>query len=314
MISQRWNDYVNVVRGGSKNSAYIAKIEAQNKLTQFHKIRHPSQYLINKYGNKELIQEPVKQFEEPAKQSKESERHPINHTSNNIEDEYDFGYDDYQVPEYSDYVKENKKKNKPLSKLEKEREQKEIERENKEREEQIKLRQLEEIKIKKLKLFDKLKKDVVTMKDEMGRLHTAYIKEMDKLKSLKGIRKIQKDEMIEKMIVDHKKNEKNIQQKFTDLFQYIKDNKITDINKVHKHLNDNIKKVSAGCLWNRSNRAVVPDAVVPDVETCHMHPNPVASRPLTEQERITQHILATCPDNFEQQRVLMKTRKKPTKK
>lgn len=60
MLSERWSNYkqnvTNALVGGSKMSGYVQRMEYEKKIA-FDKIHNPSKYMINKYGNKRLVEE-----------------------------------------------------------------------------------------------------------------------------------------------------------------------------------------------------------------------------------------------------------------
>lgn len=237
MISQRWQDYRNELIGGGGNarSGYVRKLEAMNNIT-LHKVSNPSKYLINKYSKKDVI--PEIDIEPEVVQSLHDHLQHQHHVQEHVEDHgYDQGYDDYQVADLQQYRKD-KKKARTLTKADK----LEIQKEKEQEQERIRQETAQVARNKSLESYEKLKVDVVSMRDEMGKLETIYLKSINDLKSVRT-RKDKKDVMQQNLILEHHKNQNDIKQKYVELFNYIKNNKIGDISKVFSHINSNIKKL-----------------------------------------------------------------------
>jgi hypothetical protein len=70
-----------------------------------------------------------------------------------------------------------------------------------------------------------------------------YSEVIEELKHRKGMKKVAKSEMQEKIIVKHHANIKKIKQSYSMVFQYAKKHKLNDdLNQVHKHIRLQITK------------------------------------------------------------------------
>ena len=213
-ISNRWNDYRDTIVGGSAKSAgFVKRTEAEKKIA-FEKISRPSKFMINKYGNK------VPVVEEPHY------------------DDYGDNYVDYHEPSpisrFDDYhvgkVPKKKVSNKNrLTEVQEER--LEVEKRKKEDELHKARQHLESFKLM-----------VTEYKSKLGKQENVYHKELNELKHKRGLRKTQKDEFQEQLIVNHHKTINKLKTLYPKLFEYMKQNKLADINLVFKHVNNKINK------------------------------------------------------------------------
>ena len=216
MISNRWNKYRDTIVGGSAKSAgFVKRMEAENKIA-FQKISRPSKFMINKYGDKV----------------------PIVPASDHDHDGYEDYYVDHHVPSpisrFDNYHvgKVPKKKVNNKNKLtEVQEERLEAEKRRKENELHLARQHLELIK-----------KMVTECKTKLGKNETEYMKQLNALKSRKGLKKVQKDELQEQLIVANHQTINNIKRSFKELSEYMKQNKLTDLNLVYKHVNNKINK------------------------------------------------------------------------
>jgi hypothetical protein len=236
-ISQRWQDYKNSLGmvGGSKASGYIRKLDTQNAI-KLDKVKNPSKHLINKYGNKEVIPEPpVIELPAITPEKKTKQREPA---SNHDHDGYE---DDYAVhdsaPQYDDIHVGKPKK--PKAKKADKTQLTEVQEERLEKQK----RELVEKKKKEIESYESTKKNVVNYKNEYGKLQTSYQKELEDLKKKKGLRKTQKEEMEQNIIKANVANIKKMKDKYKDVFLYMKNNKIKEVDQVFKHLNQTIKSM-----------------------------------------------------------------------
>jgi hypothetical protein len=212
MISTRWNNYKHslISGGGGKNAGFVRRMEAEKKI-QFNKITNPSKFMINKYGQSV----PIEDYDDLA--------HDDNYTPVTTPLSR---FDDYHVG------KPKKKHNKERNRLtEVQEEQLENERRQKE---------LEKDKIRQH--FETLKQMVTDYKRQYGVLWTQYTKQLDELKSKRGVSKQKKSDLQEELIVNNHKNINKLKSSFPKLFEYMKQNKLVDINLVFKHINNNSKK------------------------------------------------------------------------
>ena len=83
---------------------------------------------------------------------------------------------------------------------------------------------------------------VTECKTQLGKNETEYMKQLNALKSKKGLRKVQKDELQEQLIVANHQTINNIKRSFKELSEYMKQNKLADLNLVYKHVNNKINK------------------------------------------------------------------------
>jgi hypothetical protein len=233
MVSDRWTNYKNsIITGGSKNSGFVRKLEAQNKII-LEKVKNASLYLQKKYGNKNVEILPTVQEEAPT--PKVTPKRIIQKKSSTViipgshhEDqpyerapEKEIEYDDYNVG--NNKKKVNKKDKSKHTEVEEENLQRVIDAEIEERR-------------KTIEKLDKLKLMFVDYKDKFGRLETKYLKDLKELQSLKNVRKAQKSDMVEARVVKNHSDIKQLKVKYKDLFDYMKENKLVDINMVYKNL------------------------------------------------------------------------------
>ena len=204
MISTRWNNYKHslISGGGGKNASFVRRMEAEKKI-QLQKIKNPSKFMINKYGKSVPI---------------EDYGHDDNYDSHTVEPTPLLRFDNYHVG------KPKKKQSSDRNRLtEVQEEQLENERRRKE---------LEKDKIRQH--FESLKQMVTDNKRQYGVLWTQYTKQLDELKSKRGVSKQKKSDLQEELVVNN--------QSFPKLFEYMKQHKLVDINLVYKHINNNNSK------------------------------------------------------------------------
>lgn len=214
-ISNRWSNYRDTLIGGSAKSAgFVKRMEAEKKI-QFEKISRPSKYMINKYGNR--VEVPV----------------PLEDDYGN-NDDYDNHVEPTPLSRFDNYNvgKPKKKVSKDRNSLtEVQEERLEVEKRKKE-DELHKARQH----------LESLKSMVTEYKSKLGKQENAYHKELNDLKHKRGLRKTQKDELQEQLIVNHHKTVNRMKTLYPQLFAYMKQNKLADINLVFKHVNNKINK------------------------------------------------------------------------
>ncbi len=209
MISTRWNNYKHslISGGGGKNAGFVRRMEAEKKI-QFQKITNPSKYMINKYGQSV----PIADY-----------GHDDNYDNHTVEPTPLSRFGNYHVG------KPKKRPNKDRSRLtEVQEEQLENERRQKE---------LEKDKIHQH--FESLKQMVTDYKRQYGVVWTQYTKQLDELKSKRGVSKQKKSDLQEELIVNNHKNINKLKSSFPKLFEYMKQHKLVDINLVYKHINNN---------------------------------------------------------------------------
>ena len=217
MISNRWNKYRDTIVGGSAKSAgFVKRMEAENKIA-FQKISRPSKFMINKYGDKV----------------------PIIPASDHDHD----GYEDYYVDHHHEPSPISRFDNYHVGKVPK----KKVNNKNKltevqeERLKAEKRRKENELHLARQHL-ELIKKMVTECKTKLGKNETEYMKQLNALKSRKGLKKVQKDELQEQLIVANHQTINNIKRSFKELSEYMKQNKLTDLNLVYKHVNNKINK------------------------------------------------------------------------
>jgi hypothetical protein len=215
MISNRWNNYRDTIVGGSaKNAGFVKRMEAEKKIA-FQKISRPSKFMINKYGNKVVVEEP--HYDDYAD----------NHIDHHVEPTPLSRFDDYHVGKVP-----KKKVNNNRSALT------EVQEERLEAEKRKKVDESHRIRDH----LESLKKMVTECKTKLGKNETEYLKQLNALKSRKGLRKVQKDELQEQLIVANHQTINNIKRSFKELSEYMKRNKLTDLNLVYKHINNVLNK------------------------------------------------------------------------
>jgi hypothetical protein len=197
------------VGGGNKNAGYVRRMESQKKII-FDKIHNPSQWMINKYGNNQVAE----QF------------HPV----------YDDGF--YEMPQIFDAAEEvdfNVGRPKKATKKSKKNVQPtEAQEEQAERARLDRLQQRQSI----IDEYESIKKQVVDCKKKLGLESTKYHAVIEEVKSTKGMRKVDKDDRIQKVIHKHRMNNQKIKDGFPQLYEYIKNTRLDedDLNAVHIHL------------------------------------------------------------------------------
>lgn len=214
-ISNRWSNYRDTLIGGSAKSAgFVKRMEAEKKI-QFQKISRPSKYMINKYGNRVEVHEPLEDY-----------GNNDDNYETNIEPTPLLRFDNYNVGKPKKKVNNNRS---ALTEVQEER----LEAEKRKKEDELhKVRQ----HLESLKLM------VTDYKSKLGKQENAYHKDLNDLKHKRGLRKTQKDELQEQLIVNHHKTVNHMKTLYPQLFAYMKQNKLADINLVFKHVNNKINK------------------------------------------------------------------------
>jgi hypothetical protein len=213
--------YLYLKGGTAKNAGYVRRMEAENKI-MFDKIHNPSKYMIDKYGNKHAEPEyyPEPEFHhEPA---------PL---------------DAHEAPLFAEneQVDFNVGK-KPKKKVTKTRTPTEAEEE---RQEETKRKELE----KKKKLLDEyelIKKQIVECKTQLQKENNTYRNVLEDIqKNKERLKKKDKEERQEQVILKHLSNIKKIKEAYPQVFEYIKSHKLNenDLNEVHKHVRMQINKM-----------------------------------------------------------------------
>jgi len=204
-----------LLHGGSAHSGYVQRMEYEKKI-QFHKISRPSKYMINKYGTEHYDDTPA-----------------------------DHGYDDVPAdnsPLFDDNenVDYNVGKLKPKRVAAKNRGPTEVEVDRLERAQ----REQREAKQKQVDELKQLSKLIVECHKILQKEDNTYREVIDELQHRRGMKKVAKSEMQEKIIVKHLANIKKIKQHYSMVFQYAKKHKINenDLNQVHKHIRLQITK------------------------------------------------------------------------
>jgi hypothetical protein len=188
-------------------------MEAERKII-FDKISRPSKYMIEKYGNKVSIPEPVHVVE----------------------------YDDAPTVFYNDDVVDyNVGRPKPKRVSAKYRGPTEAEEERQERAR----RAAAERRYAVIEEHEQLKASVVQCRTELQKEDGLYMNALDELKLRKGMRKTAKDELEQKIISKHHDNVKKIKTKYPLIYQYVKTHKLNanDLNAVHKHIRTHIAEL-----------------------------------------------------------------------
>lgn len=197
MISTRWNNYKHslISGGGGKNAGFVRRMEAEKKI-QFQKITNPSKFMINKYGQSVPID--------------------------------DLAHDDYYTPEPTPLSRfDNYHVGKPKKKHSSDRNRlTEVQEEQLENE--LRRKELEKDKIRQH--FESLKQMVTDYKRQYGVLWTQYTKQLDELKSKRGVSKQKKSDLQKELIVNNHKNINKLKSSFPKLFEYMKQHKLVDIN------------------------------------------------------------------------------------
>jgi hypothetical protein len=160
--------YLYALKGGSQNSAYVAKLEAKKEITNesFKKIKKPSKWLINKYGDHH-----VEHDNHPAL---EFHHEPAPHDAHDLP-----LFTEHETLDFS-VGKDKPKKPKKKSKVHMPTEAEE------ERQEQERIKEIE----RKKKLVNEL--ELKKCKNKLGKENNNYHKLLEELKHKKGMTKLKK--------------------------------------------------------------------------------------------------------------------------
>lgn len=203
-----------LIGGNAKSAGYVRRMEAERKII-FDKISRPSKYMIEKYGHSKVaVTEP-----EPV---------PV------VE------YDD--APSHNDDVVDyNVGRPKPKRVSAKNRGPTEAEEERQERAKRAEVERRHAV----IEEHEQLKASLVECRKMLENENNAYASALDELKHRKGMRKVAKEDMEQKIISKHHDNVKKIKAKFPKVFQYVKTHKLNanDLNAVHKHIRAQIAKL-----------------------------------------------------------------------
>jgi len=213
--------------GGSAASGYVRRLEAEKKITNesFKKIKKPSQWLINKYGNMQEIPPEIAQ-----------ETHPIDAYPNEEAPQNNASAPIFADNENLDFnvgkSKQKKKKTAKKSPTEAEEErQQEAHRKELERKQQL-LQQLQHLKKRTLEC-KKL------IQQELNKYYAV-------LESLKH-EKLKKDQKYEREQLVYKKHQVNVQkikEKYPDVYKFSREHACyDDTNRIYKEINNEIRKL-----------------------------------------------------------------------
>ncbi len=220
--------------GGSRNSGYVQKLEAQNKIN-IKKIKKPSAYMLRKYGN-----HPEIEYEEPS-----FSLHDLIPDFNDIEVEH------HKEPIHKP---NDKSKDKPLFKddevveynVGKSKKDKNVKHINDEEAERIaeekEMKQVEESRKKKLEVYyKKLIKNVRAYEKKAYDLKNDYTNDLEKLKKLRQTKA--NKELYEKRIKEDVQNKKKLKEEYSSIFEYCNKHKLNtnNLDKVIKYLNEQLQ-------------------------------------------------------------------------
>jgi flagellar biosynthesis GTPase FlhF len=199
-----------IVEGGNAKAGYVKRMEAEKKI-QFKRIKNPSKYMIDKYGNNEEPNLPLLEYEPDA---------PV--------------FDANDVTDYNVGKAKKKKRTK--------RTPTEVE------EERAAAKQQEELQRKKdlLENLESLKRQVVECNRKRQKEKNTYHQVVEEVQHNKErLRKPQKEEKLQQVIAKHRVNMQKIKDAYGELFQFIKDNGLNedDLNEVHKYIRAHINKI-----------------------------------------------------------------------
>ena len=209
-----------LLHGGSAHSGYVQRMEYEKKI-QFHKISRPSKYMINKYGTTAAA--PTIDYDDALADNGQdygpADNGPLFDDNENV---------DYNVGKQKPKRVATKKRGPTEVELDRLRSAHREEREAKQK-------QVDELR--------QLSKLVVECHKMLQKEDNTYDEVIDELKHRKGMKKVAKSELQEKIIVKHLANIKKIKQQYSIIFQYIKKHKLSDdLNQVHKHIRTLITK------------------------------------------------------------------------
>ena len=209
-----------LLHGGSAHSGYVQRMEYEKKI-QFHKISRPSKYMINKYGTTAAA--PTIDYDDaPADNGQDygpADNGPLFDDNENV---------DYNVGKQKPKRVAAKKRGPTEVELDRLRSAHREEREAKQK-------QVDELR--------QLSKLVVECHKMLQKEDNTYDEVIDELKHRKGMKKVDKSELQEKIIAKHHANIKKIKQQYSIIFQYIKKHKLSDdLNQAYKHIKTLITK------------------------------------------------------------------------
>lgn len=221
--------------GGSQFAGYVRRLEAEKKITNesFQKIKNPSQWLINKYGNR-VVQEPAQEpveievppqvSQKKVKQLVEQQAHPS---------EVEPQYDDINVSE----IKNVKRKRKKQKELISDDEADEIAEQQMERNDNK----------SKLDEFQNRIKRLIKNLNEYNRrskqMKMDYTSDLSKLKKLKQTKK--NVELYEQRIQQNVQDKKDLLSEYPELVKYCKDSNldITNFGEVFTYMTQHLKNI-----------------------------------------------------------------------
>lgn len=190
--------------GGNAKAGYVKRMEAENRI-QFAKISRPSKYMINKYGTFAPVMDDTPLF-----------------ANDDVVD-----YSVARVPK-----PKAKAKNRGPTEAEEERAERARRAEQERREAEVAKRAAEHAT---------LKKSVLDCKKAMDMEINKYNVVLNELKHTKGMRKVAKEEMEQKIIAKHRSNISKIKEQYPQVYRYCKTHKLNanDLNAVYKHVRHN---------------------------------------------------------------------------
>ena len=193
--------------GSAKNAGYVRRMEAEGKL-ELHKVTNPSKHLQNKYGQQPQQQLPIP---EPEPQAPQHEA-PIFYDNENVE---------FNVA-------------KPKKKIQRTQQPTEAQEER-----------AQEERITTVNYLQNLKANLVALKKELGKENSKYLDVLEEVRTRKGLKKDERTNLEQEARNRYVNNINKIKQKYKDVYQFIKNNRLNDndLNNVHQYIRDKIKSL-----------------------------------------------------------------------
>lgn len=210
--------YMNYIRslkyGEGQKDGYIRRLIAEKKI-DLSKMKSPSQWLLNKYG--EVAQQ--QHIQEPPQQQSAQHESPIFEPNENVE--YNVG----------------KPKKKQVNKN--------ILTEAQEEAQEQRTRKELEAKQQTIKKLQDLKTSLVELRKALGVENSKYMNVLEEVRTRKGLKKIDRTNLEQAVRQKYIKNVDKIKIKYKEIFQYIQSHGLNenDLNSVHKYISNQIKSL-----------------------------------------------------------------------
>lgn len=194
--------------GAGQKDGYIKRLIAENKF-DLSKIKNPSQWLLNKFGEVAQQQQPVP---EPEPQAPQHEQ-PIFQPNENVE---------YNVGK----PKKKKAVNSSSRQLTEAQEEK-----------------AQEQRVNKNNYLQNLKTNLVECRKDLQKENSKFMDVLDEVRARKGLKKTERTELEQAVRSKYVKNINKIKGEYKSVFQYIRSNGLNenDLNSVYKYISNQIK-------------------------------------------------------------------------